>query len=126
MVIELLNMLFGCSHSRTTFPLTPSRKPRPCLGPYKYETYVVCVDCGEEFTYHWAEMRQGKRIHTPTHPNARAVAASEVRSGLFGRGSRSQWAGLGETDYVSHAKRCEIVPKNDRCELNTRILLGYR
>jgi hypothetical protein len=126
MVTELLNMLFGCTHSRTTFPLTPSRKLRPGLGPHRHGTYVVCLDCGEEFTYDWAEMQQGGRIHTPTYPDARAVAASEVRFGLFSRGSRLQWAGRREADQVPCAIRRKIVPKNDGCDLSTRILLGYK
>lgn len=42
---------FGCSHSRTSFPLTPKK------GPRKGQTYIVCLDCGKEFTYSWAEMR---------------------------------------------------------------------
>ena len=43
-----LNALFGCSHQRTTFPLTLARESR---------TYVTCLDCGKEFDYDWKQMR---------------------------------------------------------------------
>jgi hypothetical protein len=44
----LLNFLLGCSHRRTTFPITPARS--------KLSMYVVCLDCGREFPYDWARM----------------------------------------------------------------------
>jgi hypothetical protein len=55
MWITLLNALFGCSHRKTTFPLTPRRKPACTGGPA--ETYVVCLNCGKEFAYDWQTMR---------------------------------------------------------------------
>lgn len=54
---SLLNTLFGCTHQRTTFPLTPARKVAP--GATRHGTYVVCLDCGKEFAYDWEEMRVG-------------------------------------------------------------------
>jgi hypothetical protein len=56
----LLNALFGCSHRRTTFPLTPARK----IGKNNVRngTYVVCLDCGKEFDYNWQEMRIGQPV----------------------------------------------------------------
>ena len=44
MLASLLNSLFGCSHQRTTFPLTPSRKMATTSN--RHGTYVVCLDCG--------------------------------------------------------------------------------
>ena len=63
MIDALLNVLFGCSHRKTTFPLTPDRKlgfstARPTL----HGTYVVCLDCGKEFDYDWKEMRMGEAV----------------------------------------------------------------
>jgi hypothetical protein len=55
---SLLSTIFGCSHNRTTFPLTPSRKSAIADGGRK-GTYVVCLDCGKEFDYNWKEMRMG-------------------------------------------------------------------
>ena len=47
MISSLLNAMFGCSHKRTTFPITRRQKG----------TYVVCLECGHEFRYDWKEMR---------------------------------------------------------------------
>jgi hypothetical protein len=56
----LVNLVFGCSHRRTTFPFTPRRKPgRICSSA---EMYVVCLDCGTEFAYDWQEMRVRKSV----------------------------------------------------------------
>ena len=55
---SLFNMLFRCSHRRTTFPLTQARK----TGADASETYVVCLDCGKQFVYDWEHMRIGKPV----------------------------------------------------------------
>jgi len=57
---SLLRALFGCSHRRTTFPLTPSRKVGKSNS--RNATYVVCLDCGKEFDYDWQEMRIGQPV----------------------------------------------------------------
>jgi predicted transcriptional regulator len=56
---NLLASLFGCTHSRTTFPLTPARKTASGSKASRHGTYVVCLDCGKEFAYNWEEMRVG-------------------------------------------------------------------
>jgi hypothetical protein len=56
MVEWILDALFGCSHQRTTFPLTAGRQNAAS------RTYVVCLDCGREFAYNWADMRIGERV----------------------------------------------------------------
>jgi hypothetical protein len=61
MLQSLLNSIFGCSHQRTTFPLTPGRKTAERNG-----TYVVCLDCGKEFAYNWDEMRVGVTLPNNT------------------------------------------------------------
>jgi len=59
MINSLLNTFFGCSHRKTTFPLTPARK----VGKLSRNgTYVVCLDCGKEFDYDWQEMRIGEPV----------------------------------------------------------------
>ena len=58
MLASLLSSLFGCSHQRTTFPLTPSRKMATASN--RHGTYVVCLDCGQEFRYDWKQMRVGE------------------------------------------------------------------
>lgn len=65
MLDSVLNALFGCSHDRTTFPLTPGRKPAG-NGAHRHGMYVVCLDCGQEFRYNWAEMSIGEPVATRT------------------------------------------------------------
>jgi hypothetical protein len=50
MLQSLLNAFLGCSHKRTTFPLTEARTARK-------RTYVSCLDCGREFDYNWKQMK---------------------------------------------------------------------
>ncbi len=61
---SLSNLMFGCMHRNTTFPI--SRRSR--RGEVKkHDTYVVCLDCGKEFPYSWEEMRIVKQ-EAPTQP----------------------------------------------------------
>ena len=58
MLQSLINSLFGCSHQRTTFPLTPTRKNAGNPVPVaRSGAYVTCLDCGQEFAYDWQQMR---------------------------------------------------------------------
>jgi DNA-directed RNA polymerase subunit RPC12/RpoP len=61
MIDSLLNLIFRCGHKRLSRPVTPVSKhgEPPC------ETYVVCLDCGNRFSYDAKIMRLGKRIETP-------------------------------------------------------------
>ena len=63
MLSSVFDSLFGCSHRRTTFPMTPKR-PNARLG-----AYVTCLDCGKEFAYNWNEMRMEQEpIAITAHP----------------------------------------------------------
>lgn len=64
MLQSLFDTLFGCSHQRTTFPLTPARKnaASPLSGTQRNGTYVTCLDCGREFAYDWKAMRIGQPV----------------------------------------------------------------
>ena len=59
----LVTSLFGCSHRRTTFPITRGRK---LVGAHATQTpnrtYVVCLDCGQEFSYDWKSMTVGEPV----------------------------------------------------------------
>jgi len=61
---SVLNLLFGCNHRRTTFPMTPVRKKSAMIGQEEppAETYVVCLDCGKQFVYDWENMRLGRAV----------------------------------------------------------------
>lgn len=63
MVKAILGALFGCSHQRISFPLTPNSR-RTVAGQVSTPgaTYVVCLDCGREFAYDWALMRLGEPV----------------------------------------------------------------
>jgi hypothetical protein len=52
MFSSFVSSLFGCSHKRTTFPITPTRGG----------TYVACLECGKEFAYNWMTMQIGEPV----------------------------------------------------------------
>ena len=56
MLQSLLDALFGCGHQRTTFPITGRATAA------RNRTYVVCLDCGKEFTYDWRKMQVGDPV----------------------------------------------------------------
>ena len=64
---SIFDSLFGCSHRRTTFPITPVRKKGGFGIPDDTRTgaYVVCLDCGKEFAYDWESMRIGRPVGLP-------------------------------------------------------------
>lgn len=67
MLHSIFNSLFGCSHQRTTFPITPKRRNAGFSAPAATRTnaYVVCLDCGKEFAYDWQSMRIGEPVTLP-------------------------------------------------------------
>jgi RNase P subunit RPR2 len=64
MLQSLFDTLFGCSHQRTTFPLTPARRNAGAAlsSTQRNSTYVTCLDCGKEFAYDWKAMRIGQPV----------------------------------------------------------------
>ncbi len=76
---SILNSLFGCSHARTTFPLTRDRKGAAA----RTGMYVVCLDCGREFAYDWDEMRIGRQVGV-TSPKTTAPLAPVAEGRLDG------------------------------------------
>jgi len=61
MIDSLMNLLFRCGHRRLGRPVTPITR----AGQPSEETYVVCLDCGQRFSYDARNMRLGKRIVEP-------------------------------------------------------------
>ena len=57
MVSKLIDALFGCWHSRYSFPITVRPGSRRSRAAAVTGTYVVCLDCGKEFAYDWQEMK---------------------------------------------------------------------
>lgn len=58
MIARLYDAVFGCRHSRYSFPVTVRRSGarRPQAAALT-GTYVACLDCGKEFPYDWNEMK---------------------------------------------------------------------
>jgi hypothetical protein len=57
MVAKLIDMFFGCRHSRYSFPVTIRGAARRPQAASLTGTYVACLDCGREFPYDWQEMK---------------------------------------------------------------------
>ncbi len=55
--MKLFDMVFGCSHKRCSFPITVRGKQRRSAAASLTGTYIVCLDCGQEFAYDWNEMK---------------------------------------------------------------------
>ena len=49
---------FGCAHKNTSFPITLPQNVRRSVAS---NTYIVCLECGQELPYSWDEMRVLKR-----------------------------------------------------------------
>ena len=83
---SLIDTLFGCSHQRTTFPLTPARRngSTALSATQKIGTYVTCLDCGKEFTYDWKSMRVGNAyaVNSPSTTARQAPVAEGKFAGL--------------------------------------------
>ena len=57
MFSKLMDAMFGCRHTRYSFPITVRAGSRRNPGTQRTGTYVACLDCGKEFRYDWHEMR---------------------------------------------------------------------
>ena len=62
MFSTLANWLLGCSHRRTSFPITCRTNGAGGKLRSAMETYVVCLDCGQRFVYDWESMRLTKQL----------------------------------------------------------------
>jgi hypothetical protein len=63
-------VFYGCSHKRTTLPMTLLRCGEN--GESSPRTYVTCLTCGEELAYNWDKMRTEGRLarEIPAHKPA--------------------------------------------------------
>jgi hypothetical protein len=63
-LLGLSEFFFGCSHRRTSFPMTLRASVGVNGGTRtQLETGIVCLDCAGRFSYDWATMRRGKLSH---------------------------------------------------------------
>ena len=66
-LVGLAEWLVGCSHRRTTFPIT-LRSGVTGQPDTQVETYVACLECGRHLAYDWSTMsitRQPAAWSTP-------------------------------------------------------------
>ena len=56
----VFDLLFGCWHRRYSFPLTLRGELHRGAAASVTGTYVVCLDCGQEFAYDWNKMKRVK------------------------------------------------------------------
>jgi len=70
----LMDTFFGCSHKNTGFPITPRSK----LPRRRFDTYVVCLDCGKEMPYSWEEMRVVSESPKSAPPVAEQVGSLSI------------------------------------------------
>jgi hypothetical protein len=82
MLKPLIEMVFGCQHSHTTFPMTPRREGPLHRFRRKEMPAITCLDCGAEFDYDWRHMKVGKRRYPPIHqhPDVRPTLDAERAS----------------------------------------------
>jgi hypothetical protein len=73
MIRDIFDVLFGCSHKHYSFPITAKPGQRRSQAAAVTGTYVVCLDCGQEFAYDWQEMR----IVTATKKAGQMAEAAE-------------------------------------------------
>lgn len=75
MFSKLMDGLFGCWHSRYSFPMTVRAGVRRNQAAARVGTYVVCLDCGKELAYDWQEMRV---TDAPPRTASRSLVAKQV------------------------------------------------
>ena len=74
---KVFDALFGCWHSRYSFPITVKSGVRRNRAAVLTGTYVVCLDCGKEFAYDWQEMKVVSGAQHQTS-GVRSFAAKEA------------------------------------------------
>jgi len=62
MIINFMDMLFGCWHNNYSFPISTRSGQRRSEAAHATGTYVVCLDCGKEFPYDWKQMKVVSRL----------------------------------------------------------------
>jgi hypothetical protein len=77
MLRKLIEGVFGCGHTRCSFPITVRRGTRRNEVASLTGTYVACLDCGKEFSYDWKEMKVIRTRREKRH-YLRSLATKEV------------------------------------------------
>src|SRR5271157_1132624 len=72
-LMSVFDMIFGCWHERCSFPITVRGKLRRRAAASVTGTYVVCLDCGQEFPYDWNKMKRVKVVAKPQTASSEPV-----------------------------------------------------
>jgi hypothetical protein len=75
MFSRLVDAMFGCWHSRYSFPITVRPGLRRGRAAFRTGTYVVCLDCGKEMPYDWHAM---KLVGARARDTARSLVTKEA------------------------------------------------
>jgi len=75
MFSKVLDAMFGCRHSHYSFPITIRAAARRTGAAVRSGTYVVCLDCGKEFSYDWHAM---KVVGPQRNGSARSLVTKEA------------------------------------------------
>ena len=62
MLSSLWDVFFGCHHTNYSFPMSSKSLKQRSAAATETGTYVVCLDCGQEFAYDWRQMKVVSRI----------------------------------------------------------------
>lgn len=79
MITDLMDMLFGCWHTRYSFPIT-SKPGHRSKAAKATGTYVVCLDCGKEFAYDWTQMKVVPNDYVVEEVPARAASLASKQA----------------------------------------------
>ncbi len=77
MLTKLFDAFFGCWHTHYSFPITVRPGSRRNGAASLTGTYVVCLDCGKEFSYDWKQMKVVSEA-SESRRGARSLATKEA------------------------------------------------
>ncbi len=60
LIDTIVNFMFGCRHRHLSRPMAEPSKP----GARPSAAFVVCLDCGQRYSYDLDRMRMGKQVNT--------------------------------------------------------------
>jgi len=83
--VSIGDVLFGCSHARTSFPRSCKPRLNHSEMVQQAETYVVCLDCGKEFAYDWEEMRVLGPLKKTMQKRLRTKASTKWNAPILSR-----------------------------------------
>ena len=75
MFSALWQFFFGCHHDNYSFPMSNKATRQRSAAGGETGTYVVCLDCGQEFAYDWSKMKVISRL-----PAQRVAVSQPIHS----------------------------------------------